>query len=118
LFTPAPHLRSAAVDPGFHDLARAEDQHPARGDRHLLPGLRVAPDAAALVAHHEGAERRQLDPVAGHHGLGNGIDDRLHKLGRFSARQPDLAMHSLAEIGSRQRLSSHGVPLDPTRPEA
>jgi hypothetical protein len=102
----------------LHDLARAEDQHAARRDRHFLAGLRVASDAAALVAHHEGAERRQLDPVARHHGLGDSVDDGLDQIGRFSPRQPDLAMHGFAEIGPRKRLTRHGVPLDPTRPRS
>ena len=44
----APH--QAGVDALLHDVARPEDQHLARRNRHLLAGLGIAADALTLLA--------------------------------------------------------------------
>src|SRR5206468_880810 len=46
----------SAVDALLEDRRRLEHHDPARRDRNLLAGLRIAADALTLLAHHEGAE--------------------------------------------------------------
>src|SRR5436189_3806837 len=70
---------SGAGDPLAHDLAGAEGEHSARRDRHLDPGLGIAPDPLALVAQDEASEAGNLDvlPIGqrGAHMVENALDD-------------------------------------------
>src|SRR6185312_7887990 len=54
----------AVVDALLQDRRRLEHHDPARRDRNLGPGLGIAADPLALLAHHEGAERGQLHRFA------------------------------------------------------
>ncbi len=58
-------LSAGAVHRGVHAIlehvTRPEDQDAARIDGHFFTGLRIASDAAALLAHGERTEGRQLD---------------------------------------------------------
>src|SRR5262245_17788209 len=53
-----------AVDPLLEDGGGLEHHDPPRRDRHFLAGLGIAPDALALLAHHERAERGELHGLA------------------------------------------------------
>src|SRR4051812_21013333 len=64
LFSPGGVAGAVAVDPLLQDRGRLEHHDPARRDRHLGPRLRIAADTLALLAHHEGAERRQFHRLA------------------------------------------------------
>ena len=51
--TPVSNRLGVTVDAMLEDRRRLEHHHPARRDRHFLAGLGVAPNALALLAHHE-----------------------------------------------------------------
>src|SRR5262245_6640228 len=46
-----------SVDALLEDGGRLEDHHASRGNRHLLAGLRIAPDSLPLLTNHERTER-------------------------------------------------------------
>src|SRR3954451_3708875 len=85
----------------------AEDQHPPRADRHLLPGLRVAADPLTLLADRETAERRDLDDLAAFERTGNLGDHRLDEFGRLVAREADFLIDRFGELSASNRLSGH-----------
>jgi hypothetical protein len=71
------------VDPVLQDMRCTKDENLARMDRHLLPGLRVAPHALPLLAHEEAAEGRDLDRVAAGQRIRHFVQHRFHELRRF-----------------------------------
>src|SRR5262249_46243009 len=92
-----PRPAMAIVDLVLQRVRGAEHQDPARTDRHLLPGFRVAADALSLLANGEAAKGRNLDHFAAFERLGNLGDHRFDKLGRFISRQPNLLINRLGE---------------------
>src|SRR6202022_2368714 len=62
---------TVAVDPLLQNRRRLEHHYTARGNRHLGAGLRVSADTLALLAHHEGTERRKLYGLALLQAVGN-----------------------------------------------
>src|SRR5262245_21566703 len=52
------------VDSLFQDRRRLEHHYAPRRYRHFLAGLGVTPYALALLAHHEGTERREFHRFA------------------------------------------------------
>src|SRR5690348_4254508 len=89
-------------DPVAHDLAGAEGHHAARGDRHFDTGLGVAADALALVAQDEGAETGDLHIAAVGKRVAHVVQHTLDHAGGFGARQAELAMHDVGQVGARQ----------------
>ena len=84
-------LRLVCADDAItHHLARPEGEHTAGRDRHLDARLRVAADALALVAEHEGAKARDLDVLALRQGLAHMAEDLLYQFCRIGARKPHL----------------------------
>src|SRR6185369_6201805 len=112
-----PLARSALRDPVAHDLAGAEGHHPPRRDRHLDPGLRIAPDPLALVAQDEGAEARHLDVRALGQGMAHVVQDALDDIGRFGARQAELAVYGVGKVRARQRAVHTRILVDTRDPE-
>ena len=70
----------ASVDLGLQHVGRLEHHHPARQDRHLDAGLRVAAHALALGADDERTEARKLD---GFPPRGRVADFVQHRLDQF-----------------------------------
>src|SRR6267154_1573234 len=64
-------LAGIRVDALLEDGRRLEHHHPAWRDRHFLPGLGIAPNPLALLAHHERAERGQLHRFATFEAIGD-----------------------------------------------
>src|SRR3954447_6680035 len=64
LFALAGRTGTVGVDALLQDRRRLEHHDAARQDRHLGAGLRIAADALAFLAHHEGSERGQLYRLA------------------------------------------------------
>ena len=90
----------------------AEDEHPARADRHFLAGLRIAADPLALLPHRETAEGRNLDHLAAFERVGNLGNHRLDEFGRLVARQADLLIDRLGELSAGNRMTGHdALPL-------
>src|SRR5437868_8087968 len=104
-------------DPVAHDLARAEGHHPPRRDRHLDTGLRIATDALTLVAQDEGAEAGDLHVAPLGERFAHVVQDALDDAGALGARQAELAMHDVREVGARQRVAGVGFVIDPRDPE-
>ena len=78
--------RAAGVDPVLHDVAGAEDQHLARRDGNLFARLGIAPNAFALLANAERAERRKLHLLAARQAVRDLVQNELHELLRLVAR--------------------------------
>jgi hypothetical protein len=80
-------LRSAPrqyrVDPLFHDVARPEDEHLARSNRHFFSGLGIAAYALPLGPDVERTKRRKLDAFALGQCAGNLTENCLDDLMRL-----------------------------------
>src|SRR5258708_855372 len=76
------------VDALLEDGGRLEHHDPARRDRDLLAGLGIASDPLAFLAHHEGAEGRQLHVLAALDAVGNFLEHEVDKRSLFRALQP------------------------------
>src|SRR5260370_4631338 len=76
-------LAGRPVDQRFKDVRRSEDEYTARQDRNLLPRLRIAAHALALVANREAPERRDLYRFATRQGLDDFRENRLNQIARF-----------------------------------
>ena len=74
--------------------------------------MNKAPDALAFLAHHERAERGELHGFAPFEAIGDLLEDKLDQRSGFGARQPDLLIDRLAEVGTRYCLFGH--PAAPT----
>src|SRR5262245_35670845 len=79
--------RRSAVQDVLQHLARLEGEDPARADRDLLAGLRIAADARILIAHHEVAEPGDLDLLPALERLLDRVEHHLHDLGRLLLRE-------------------------------
>src|SRR4051812_40416022 len=104
---------AVAVYPLLQNRRRLEHHHAARRDRHLGAGLRIAADALALLAHHEGAERRQLDRLALFQAVGDLFQHQFNEGRRLRARQAHLLVDGLAQIDACHCLSGSGHRLRP-----
>src|SRR6267378_7808622 len=80
-------------------LRGPEGQHAARADLDLLPGLRVAADARALLADDEVAEARELDLLALLERVLDGVEHHLDDLGALLLGEPDFLAHALDHVG-------------------
>src|SRR5579871_762711 len=98
------------IDALLENRRRLEHHDTARGNRHLLAGLRITPDPLSLLAHHERAERRQLYGIAALQTVGNFFQYKFYERRRLAARQTDPLVDRLAQIGTCYRLSRHGQP--------
>src|SRR3982751_880156 len=107
----------ALRDPVAHDLAGAESHHPARCDRHFDAGLGIAANALALVAQDERAEAGYLDVRALGERVTHVMKHPLDHIGRFGARQPELAVHGVGKVGAGQRAIGPCFVIDPRDPE-
>src|ERR1700688_4173125 len=88
-------------------MGGTEHKDPARLDGYLLASLGIAADTLALEADEEAAEGRDLDCLASLQGLGHLVQDRLHQLGRFIAREADFLIDRLGEMGAGDRAVGH-----------
>ena len=95
----------APVDLGLQHVGRLEHHHPARKDRHLDPGLGIAPHPLALGADDERAKAGQLDGFAARGRVANFVQNRLDQLRRLRARQSDLLINDFRQIGASHGLS-------------
>src|SRR5215203_2200515 len=75
--------RGPSVSEILQILARLESDRLAGGDRHLDPGLGVAPHALLAVAHLKDSEAAELDALAIAERIFHGVDDGIHGLGGF-----------------------------------
>src|SRR5262245_31477568 len=73
------------IDALLEDGGRLEHHHPAWGDRHLFPGLRVATNPLPFLAHHERTERRQFHRLPPLEAVGDLLENQFHEGGRFGA---------------------------------
>src|SRR5205814_4702866 len=103
--------------PLAHELAGAEGHTPARRDRHLDAGLRIAADPLALVAQDEGTEAGNLDVLSLRQRMAHVVQHALHQARRFGARQAEPAMHDVGEVRARQRDAVRRIFGDPRDPE-
>src|SRR6202011_2234605 len=100
-------LGQGLVDLVLERMRGAEYEHAPRADRHLLAGLRIAPDALAFLAYGKAAEGRDLDHLAAFERIGDLGDHRFDEFGRFVPRQPDLLINSLAQLSAGYRMAGH-----------
>src|SRR3712207_4951787 len=85
-----------------HDLAGAEGHHAARRDRHFDTRLRIAAHALTLVTQDEGAEARNLDFSAFRKCMAHVVQHAFDETRRLGARQAELAVNDVGEIGARE----------------
>src|SRR3954468_16190069 len=104
-------------DPVAHDLAGAEGHHAARRDWHFDAGLRIAADALTLVAQDEGAEAGDLHVRAVSQRVAHVMEHALDQARAFRARQAQLAVHDVGQIGARQSVPRLCFIIDPRDPE-
>src|ERR1043166_9270048 len=98
---------AAGIDALLEDRGRLEHHHATRRDRHFLAGLRIAPDALALLAHHERTERRQLHGLAAREAVRDFLQYHFNECRRFRSRQSDLLVDSLAQVRPRHCFARH-----------
>src|ERR1700737_1802477 len=70
---------TVAVDPLLQNRRRLEHHDTAGRNRHFGAGLRVTAYTLALLAHHEGAERRKFYRLALLQAVGNLLQHEFHK---------------------------------------
>src|SRR6266446_1604789 len=95
------------VDALLENRRRLEHHNPSRRDWHFRSGLRIAPDALALLAHHERAERGKLHALPALEAIGDLPEHQLDERSRFGSRQTDLLINGLAQISARNGLLGH-----------
>ena len=74
------------------------------------PVFGLRPTRCALVAHDEGAERRQLHGLAPARQSQISLSTSSTERRRFRPRQADLPVHGLAQIGARHGPACHQPP--------
>src|ERR1700690_189573 len=94
----------------LEDRRRLEHHHPARRDRPFLAGLGIAPDALALLAHHEGAERGKLHGFATLQAVGDFFEHQLHERRGFRPRKTYFLVDRFAEVRPRHCFTGHRPP--------
>src|SRR3954468_2971029 len=90
-------------------MAGPEHQDPPRQDRHLFPGLGVAPDPLTLLTHGETAEGGNLDHLSPCQSIRNLVENTFHKIGGFVAREADFLIDRLAQLRSCDGVMRHGA---------
>src|SRR5437763_2740284 len=109
-FRPASGLRAGRVDALLEYRRRLEHHYAARRDRHFFAGFRIAPDALALLAYHERAERRELHRFAALEAIGDFLEHQFNERRGLGARQSHLLVDRLAQIRAGDCFSGHRQP--------
>src|SRR5262249_25647167 len=92
-------------------LARLEGEYATRADRDRFACLRVATDAALLLAHHEITEARNLHAIAAGERLLHGLEYCLDDLSRLLLGKPaNLLVHAIDDFGLCHRCLPFDCP--------
>src|SRR5437879_4083793 len=96
------------VDPLLQYRRRLEHHYATWRDRHFSTSLRITSDTLTLLAHHEGAERRQLHRLALLEAISDLFQNKLDKRRRLRSRQAHLLVDRLAQIDACDCFSGPG----------